>query len=177
MNLKEVKTLVGGVPVYKDAKIGYELVHPNSLYPTAKYVMRENLSRVSRIRGEIKDRDIYTTAGVVEHDGHLIGNPIVEVINGRRIIVDGLHRVYDARRNNSGIMVAVVDGVLHDYPPIGEAVSWDDVVEVSEKPLHSRQLRDLRTGVSDVSSELVKLFRDFSILGSTGRRPSYGQAR
>jgi len=172
--LKDVKTLDGRIPVYQGANIRLEIVDPAYLEPTSKYVLQSSLERVNSTREKImgqKGIDIYKMPVGIFHEGFLIAPPVVE---GNEI-VDGLHRCHDSLHNGRQIMVARITGINENLPSIGSSVSWDNVGVVKNKPLLGKDCRELKTNIDDVSINLRTLFRDLSLLGGTGRRPSYGQ--
>ena len=70
------------------------------------------------------------------------------------------------------ISVVLVDGVDSNYPLISTPVCWGEVIEYSQKPEVPELLRNIRPGIGD---KLRKFYRDFSRLGSLGRRPMLNQ--
>ena len=172
--LKQVETLDGRIPVYRDTDIRFELVDPADLKPTAKYVIESNLERVNATREALIDRDgtdIYKTPCGSLYEGFLITPPVVEGDE----IVDGLHRCYDSLHDGREILVARVTGVSESLPSIGSPISWDQVKRFDHRPSLAGDCRELKHNIVGIPSELRSLFRDFSGLGSTGRRPSQGQ--
>lgn len=174
-----VETLDERKPIYKDASAHIEVVNPDTLYPTAKYVLRENLERVNKTReviGEAVGQDLYYDPLFIKCriNGQRVtlAPPIVEEHDGKRLIVDGIHRCFDSRMNGKRIAVVVVSGTT---PPIGLPVSWDEVKVCDTKPETASELRNLHPMMVDDSNNLRKHFRDFSRLGSSGRRPRMGQ--
>lgn len=172
--LRRVKTLDGGVRVYEHADIKTRLVDPNDLAPTSKYVLKDNLAQVERIRNRVfneRGLDIFRFSGIVKMDDLVIAPPIVE----EDLIVDGLHRNYIARANGEKIMVAQVRHALTGYEPIGVGLNWSQVVVRETQPTIGSECRVLRLGITDDPTILRRYYRDFSSLGSKGRRPRKGQ--
>ena len=176
--LRDVKTLDGGVPVYYSARISVEMTDPESLSPTSKYVLKERLTELEALRNRIfvsRGVDIFTFPGIFEDDNIKIAPPIAEEINRSRLLIDGLHRSYIARRNGESLVVAHVRNSLTDFEPIGLPISWGEVIERDTQPTTGQECRNLRPGVVDQPASLRQYYRDFSVLGSTGRRPRRGQ--
>lgn len=176
--LHRVKTLSGGTHVYKDADIHVKTVNPDDLSPTSKYVLRDNLKQIEALREKVfreKGVDIFHFPGIVSVDGAKIAPPVIEEINDSDLIVDGLHRSYLARRNGEKIVVAHIRHSLRGYEPIGSGLGWFEVKVTDTQPTTGRDCRILRLGVTDDPTDLRRYYRDFSVLGSRGRRPRQGQ--
>lgn len=180
--VKHTQTLEGRVAVYEDAQVSLEVVDPSDLKPTAKYVLRENLERVNHTRQEIKDltdQDMYYEPLFIKarlRDQRItLAPPVVEEIDGEKLIVDGIHRCFDSLSNGRRIAVVMVRGVKDDLPPIGLPVSWEQVRVCDTKPETASELRNLHPQVADDTGSIRKYFRDYGRLGSSGRRPRLGQ--
>lgn len=176
--VRRTKTLDGEIPLYKDAKISIETFSPNDLYPTAKYVLTANLKFVSAMRDELLNSDgvdILDLDRIWANHTYIVAPPVVEMSDGVPAIVDGLHRCFLARHLGKRISVIFVNGVDPNYPIISTPVSWNEVVEYQTKPEIAHLLRNVRLGIHDESGSLRKYYRDFSYLGSIGRRPRQGQ--
>lgn len=180
MNLLEqvrnTKTLNGGVLLYEHANIVLETVNACSVYPMALYTLSEKLSNIYRIANTMcrKGIDIFNLEETVEEQGIRISPPVVEKTDGVWGILDGIHRMSIAMKENIPVKVIKVDGASVEtaFLPVG----WNEVLIYKSKPDKANQLRVIRPGVQDTSEDLRKRFRDFSYLGSSGRRPAGGQS-
>ena len=175
--VRDVGTLIGGVRIYRDAEITLRTFDPNSLRPTAKYVVTTNLDFVADMAAELHRSgiDIFHLDELFEGSGYTIAPPIVEFSDGVPAIVDGIHRVHLARALGRTVSVVYIKGVDPNYPIISTPVEWSDVIEYAVKPKESHLLRNVRPGISDTSDGLKKYYRDLRRFGSTGRRPSQHQ--
>lgn len=167
--------LLGGGKVYENASISLEEFHPVELYPTALYVIKDNLRKIQEIREELlqKGIDIFRLTGVVEHSEGVIAPPVIELSDGVPAIVDGIHRVYLAMIMGKYINCIYIKGA--SAPIISIPVEWEQVVEYDVKPDRPEQLRIIRDGIADESNDLRRYYRDLSYLGSKGRRPRSNQ--
>lgn len=175
--VRSTQTLDGGIEIYKNAKINLCQFDPCDLYPTAKYVLLDNLSRIANFYSEFHPFgvDILNLTRIVHLPGIVIGPPIVEISDGVPAIVDGIHRCWFARENGLPITVVLVENSDPEYPLISFPVTWGDVLVYKTAPTDPKLRRDLRPTIEDKSESLRKYYRDLSYLGSTGRRPRSGQ--
>lgn len=177
--VRGILTLNGGVLVYNDAKIGLQRFKADQVYPLSKYVLSTKISFLNGLRlGLLKSRiDILNLIGLETltkiYKGYVIAPPLVERSDGVDVIVDGLHRFWIARQLNLPINCIYVGGA--SLPLIGLPVEWDRVVYRDNLPKNPRERRDLRPGIADESQVLRKYYRDLTVLGSGGRRPSGNQ--
>ncbi len=177
--VRNTRTLDGGFPLYENAEISIRVFDPNDLYPTAKYVLKNNLQFVASMRDEILSTDsvdIFMLDQIYVNSIYIVAPPVVEMSDGVPAIVDGLHRCTLARNLGKLVSVIFVDGVDPKYPIISTPVSWDEIVEYSQKPEVAELLRNVRPGIRDEGGSLRRFYRDFSYLGSAGRRPRLGQS-
>ena len=175
--IRGIKTLGDGTPVYANAKISLERVNPIEAHPTAKYVLKGNLKEQMRIKKELEKRGINTLSlnDIVQYGEDVTSPPVLEREGDRLAIVDGIHRMFVAKQLGVAVNAIVIEGSDPSRPSIGQTVSWSDVKVRGERPTDPKQCRDLKPGISDNSEDLKKHYRDFSGLGSRGRRPSKGQ--
>lgn len=172
--VRSIETLDGGIPVYKNAEIRISREYPEFLYPSAKYVLRSNLETVSYLRSKYLRQgvDILKLDGLYSDGKTVISPPIVEWSDNCWVIVDGLHRLWLARYENLGrVNVLKIRGSNPDYPIISYPVVWREVAEYAQKPEKPHLLRNIRNDIKDESESLRRYYRDFSVLGSSGRRP------
>jgi len=176
--VRDTRTLDGRVPLYRSAEISIRTFDPNDLYPIAKYVLTSNLQFVASMREDILSEDgvdIFKLDHIYYNLKYTVAPPVIEISDGVPAIVDGLHRCALARRLGEQISVIFVDGVNPQYPLISTPVNWEEVVEYARKPEVAELLRNVRPGIRDEGGSLRRFYRDFSYLGSTGRRPRLGQ--
>jgi len=177
--VRNTRTLDGGFPLYENAEISIREFDPNDLYPTAKYVLRSNLQFVASMREEIltdDSVDIFMLDQIYVNSIYVVAPPVVEMSDGVPAIVDGLHRCTLARSLGKPVSVIFVDGVDPTYPIISTPVGWSEIIEYSQKPEVAELLRNVRPGIRDEGGSLRRFYRDFSYLGSAGRRPRLGQS-
>jgi hypothetical protein len=110
---------------------------------------------------------------ILEYNGIIIAPPVVELSDGVPAIVDGIHRFYLAKQLGVPVKAIYIEGAT--LPLISYPVSWDVVKEYDEAPENPKHRRALRLGIEDKSEVLRTYYRDFSLLGSRGRRPRQGQ--
>jgi len=165
-----VKTLDGDIPVYDKARVEIMQFNPADLHPTAKYILSDHLQFVINLRRKLS-LELFSLDYLYQDDLYLIAPPIVEFMDGVPAIVDGLHRCSLALMLGMQITAIFVVGANPEIPFISYPVTWIDVVEYQHKPETPYLLRSLRKGIADESSILRKHYRDFSALGSFGRRP------
>tara|TARA_Y100000310_G_C20690197_1_gene821691 strand:- start:1403 stop:1936 length:534 start_codon:yes stop_codon:yes gene_type:complete len=168
---RQVKTIGDGYPIYKEAQIELREFDPDDVCPTSKYVLRTNLVRLNNVRKKIPDFLRLRDATLL--DGFVVGPPIVEHDGEKDCIIDGLHRFTIAKIKGEKVTAIYIRGTDQGYPIIGKPLAWSEVKIRRVKPEDPKELRDLR--VPDTSIQLRRCFRDFSFLGSTGRRPRVGQ--
>ena len=176
--VRAIRTLDGGVPIYQSATISTQVFHPEGVAPIARYVLSPSVARLEQTYRELMESgvNLFDLDGVVEYRGFPISPPIVEYSpeDNANLIVDGIHRFYLARRLGSLVRAVYVHGADQSLPVIGLPVGWHEIVEC-ETPPPAKERRRLRSGIEDRSEVLRRYYRDYSPLGSTGRRPSEGQ--
>lgn len=177
--VRQTRTLEGNNQPYRNAKISIEKFDPNNLYPTAKYILVGNLTAAGIMRNRILQKsgiDIFSLDHIYSDSEYLVAPPVVEISDGVPAIIDGLHRCALARRLGLPISVIYIVDVDPKCPTISTPVTWNDVSEHQEKPESAELLRNLRHGITDTTETLRRFYRDFSFLGSLGRRPRNGQS-
>jgi len=172
--VKGVKTLDGGHPVYRNAKVSIVRFSPADVYPTSKYVLVSKISTIFGVYRAYKriGIDIFNLLHTVVIDGRAISPPVVEHDGQVPVIVDGIHRFWVAKAMRKEIRAVFIKGADPDFPVIGLPVAWKDVKVRRTLPKNPRDRRNLRPGIEDTSDGLRKYFRDLSFLGGDGRRPS-----
>lgn len=177
--VRSTKTLEGGVNIYKDSLISLKIFDPESVSPTSKYVLMGSIRRLQVVRERLLDQgvDIFHLRELIQFDGHTIAPPIVEYSeeDSANLIVDGIHRFFLAREVGQMVTAVYVQQVPRELPVIGLPVAWSEVARCEELPKYGYERRRLRPTIPDDPAILRKFYRDYSSLGSTGRRPSVGQ--
>lgn len=171
----ETRTLEGDYPVYENASVDLIPLSPDCVYPTALYVLQSHLDNVWCIYERLLNSgiNIFQLDGIVEFEGGIIAPPVVELSDGVPAIVDGIHRFYIARQLGFEVNSLYIERA--SMPIISYPVGWNEVVLYDKKPEEARLLRKLRSGIEDKSEVLKTYYRDFSFLGSNGRRARKGQ--
>ena len=174
--IREIRTIGDGYPVYQHAQVSIKEVRPEEVWPISKYVLTATLLFIDEVRNEFLRRgiDIFKLDDIVQTNEVVIAPPLVEYDGNTDCIVDGIHRIYSAKEKGKRITVLYVSGA--DRPIIGKPIDWNRVQKVDILPADPKARRDLREGIEDTSECLRRHYRDLSILGSKGRRPSHGQA-
>jgi hypothetical protein len=160
---------------------------PDELVPAQLYVKRDELAKIARLAAALAERDVdlYGLDGWVRFwtedgppEGVALLPPVVECSREPdgpcvKLINDGMHRVYSARRAGRPITVVYAAGVPDDTPYYAypNPRGWEGVDEVDE-----------------IGARLVKkhyrqephraLYRDFNTVfgNSTGFRPRAAEA-
>lgn len=161
-----------GVPIYADADIRLERVNAKDTNPIALYVLRPNLRFLQDVLAHV---DIFNLTDTYQEDGLTIAPPIIEIWDGKRQIVDGIHRMYLALVLDLPTNIVTIEGVNPAYPLVSEPVNWSDVREYDNAPETKAERRRLRPGISATDLSYSSFFRDYSTLGSQGRRMMAGE--
>lgn len=177
--VRGVRTLNGGVPVYRNAVVRIRRLHPARVRPSSLYVLDDNLARLRGLALELEARgmDLFRLNTTVVVDGRAISPPLVEWDPEYRvpIIVDGIHRFWLAMKQGKRVSAVYVHGSDPRYPVIGLPVLWSEVRCLNALPMDPHMRRRLRPGIEDTSESLRRYYRDLSFMGSGGRRPSGNQ--
>lgn len=169
--VKTIETLDDRYPIYREADVSIKEFDPDEVRPTSKYVLRDRLVLMKELQ---EQHDILHLRDKTRIDGYVVAPPIVENDGKTDCIVDGLHRFMVAKIKDKKVTAIHVEDVnCPDRPIIGYPVDWNKVRIRREQPQRGEDCRNLR--VPDESSELRRCYRDFSVLGSDGRRPRNGQ--
>ncbi len=142
---------INGIPggiyhPYRESQITIVKVRPDDLYPCALYVLNGGLSRAHELRqsflalgvdiANLSETDAKLTFSWRDRKGAVISFPIIEMSEddgGKLIVIDGLHRIFDARRSGLDFVTAVLienaSAAVPAYP-----VSWDEVKTVESVP-------------------------------------------
>jgi hypothetical protein len=131
---------------YRAAQISFREYDPNVLFPTAFYVLEENLARTELLYRTLLSEgvDILHLKGMLRYEfegrEHIIAPPLVEHYVERvgpsqgsvDVVVDGLHRVFLARSLRVSVIAVTVAGATEPLVPL--PVGWEEVRTVIEMP-------------------------------------------
>lgn len=162
---------------YADADINFRNFKINCLRPSAFYVLK---SQIDLHRGLSKSFcrkygiDLYNLNGLIQYQlngrSFFIAPPIVETYfessEGKNVslIVDGLNRIWTAKRVRGDIGCIEITKVPNQFPLVPMPLYWDDVKVEEEVPQVKRKYR------FPEASDKYFFYRDLSILGSSGIR-------
>lgn len=164
--LKKVKLVGLDINPYENANIQLLQLDVNLIFPSAFYVLEENLGKIENLYQEllVKGINIFSLNKVVTNEGFNIAPPILEIFENKITIVDGQHRVFLARKLN----ISFVNSLIISNPSAPLAVtplSWEQVKIEKSVP----QLKRIYNPVIE-SGKHSLYYRDFSLFGSTGER-------
>lgn len=178
--VRTLKTLTG-IPIYEKAHIGLIEQDPLNLYPIALYALSSTLERIRMARTVLAryGYDMFTLNCAVSFTPSEYGSkvivapPAVEWSESDNVplVVDGLHRVLLAVLERRQISCIYIEGVDPSLVPISFPASWDHIKIVENPPSDPAERRTLRPGINIHSLEVAARYRDYSPLGSSGRRP------
>lgn len=180
---------------YKEAKIESRIIDPSKVYPLSSYLLSRKLEIHAHLRKRFlkeKGIDPFDMQGCFEFsvDGgvnrFIFGPPIVEVSeidNGKPLLLDGLHRLYLAKKWKEKIRVIWISGVPRELPIIAYPLNWEEIEEYEEVP----ELKKMRKYRWQTFKEFCQdnnfakatpdnfryfLYRDVSLVNSTWHRLS-----
>lgn len=172
--LKQITIADGHTQIYKDCDIDILTLPPeqtSKLRAIALYALSSRSDELDVIDENLKAKtglgigqidDLYIV------DGQPIAPPIIEVIDGQMIIVDGLHRILRSLEKNEPITVVMVNGIASQYYLPFESVPLNVVAKVDSIPQTKRILKNFEMSTESVQ----KLYRNFGELGSNHRDES-----
>ena len=119
---------------YANARITIQTAHKNDIVPTQRFVLQEQLDTIANLSQAFRKKgvDILRNNGFITY---LLGQnrftftpPIVEVINGEPLLIDGMHRIIHA--GNRPFSAIFIEGVPAEFLPyqIGLEHGWGEVV-------------------------------------------------
>jgi len=177
--VRSITTLGDKYPIYKDAEVEIRDFDPSEVHPTSLYVLNDKLDRLRGLRAELLEDgiDIFKLDDILEVNGRAIAPPVIEYDGTNNCIVDGLHRFVLAGDEGRWVRSIFVNRGDISRPIIGQPVDWHEVVFRDDLPTDPKERRRLREGILDTSENLRMNYRDLTVLGSNGRRPSGRQTR
>jgi len=127
---------------YLDAEISVRTVSLNDILPTQTYLYKAQLNVMRELDEQFNDLgfNFAKQNGFITYetkDGKFtMYPPLVEVVNGRPLLIDGSHRsIYATRKNGDGrITVVFIKNALKDAPsPVFEVPGgWNGIVEFDD---------------------------------------------
>jgi hypothetical protein len=148
-NWAETETKLRRIPQYRDegaVRVQLACVPPEDVRPMCLLVRAYRLGPVEELMAACRHHAVELFRGVWvrgarAHDV-LIPPPIVEVHAGRKVIVDGLHRLYCALRLGlPAVWVALVSGVAQELP--ADVVAWEEVKITERRTSRWEKFRNL----------------------------------
>ncbi len=142
-----IRGSISKLPHYShDVTIHFEQVGLDLLKPLCLFVRTYRLTEVRDLVQTFKDKGITLFNGVWlksdTGDKRLLPPPVIEVHNNNHVIIDGLHRVYEARcKNIPSLYIAVIRGNLPPLP--ADILEWSDVQETDKKMSRQEKFRNL----------------------------------
>jgi hypothetical protein len=157
---------------YRSANISFS--DADSLLPSAFYVLQSRIDFVQELQRKLLEVgiDIFTFQGGLEIsiDGgpvYMLVPPIIEMTpEGNAIILDGIHRCYEAREQNRPIHVIEINKVDPEWPAYAKANpnGWDDLHVCDVVPPEKKLYRN----IPERNLTYRDLYRDLP--GTTGIR-------
>lgn len=136
------------VEIYKNCFISIEVIDPNVLIPTQRYILIDELKTKIELEYALNKNMCsmfelcgYITYTVSDKDNvYTLLPPIIEEqidLRGRvlPVINDGMHRVYLSKKlNKNKIFVVYIRGISKKYPYYAYPLEhgWNDVSEINE---------------------------------------------
>lgn len=165
--LKKVK-LVGfpNIEPYRYADISIEKANVSNIFPSAFYLLKNNLNRVIQMYQDLlkENIDIFNLENLIQYKDTALAPPILEIFQDEKVIVDGAHRFFIARSLGlSNIKVILIKNASIPLPVL--PIDWESVNILEEVPKVKRIYNPIIP-----ENEHSKFYRDFSHLGSSGER-------
>ncbi len=131
---------------YEYAEISQIKVDPSKVVPTAKYVLRSNLTTIEELDKELLKEgiNIFDLHGVIEiDDNNYMCPPILEIwneppYNSKPVIVDGAHRLHTAIKKGVEVNCVVISGKISSMLPVLPLAGWHEVFEQDVVPKDKR---------------------------------------
>lgn len=126
---KIISKLRKGISFYRNLELAFEPVAIEDVLPLAKYLERFKLFRLSQLHVLRTQHGVPGTASV-RGSPWGISPPVIECLrDGRMVVIDGAHRVFEARgRGEESILAILVRHVEEKSLPAEPLDSWESVV-------------------------------------------------
>lgn len=172
--LRQVTLADGHTRVYENCHIRLHTLTPPEiaeLQSIALYAANNVFGELDQVDQKLRETvgcGINSADKLYVINGQPVGVPVIEVENGKRIIVDGLHRCLRSLKNNETLTVAEIAGVEEKYRLPFVSIPIHEVALVTHIPEKKRILTDQNLSPEQVRS----LYRNFGIFGSNHRDES-----
>ena len=180
---------------YQKAKIESRVISPDDVYPLSSYLLSGKLEIHDCLRKRFlkeKKIDIFDLRSAFQFsvDGgvnkFIFGPPIVEVSlidNAKPLLLDGLHRLFLAKKLRKKIRVIWLSKISKELPIIALPLKWTEIKKYSEVPALKKMRRYRWQTFKDFCQEMhfpkatlenfrYFLFRDVSSINSSWHRLS-----
>lgn len=145
----QVEQKIRLVPQYRDpGRVSLQPVHvrPADTSPLCLLARVHRLERVVDLIAAYQEQSIPLFEGVWAQPGDgrrfLIAPPILELHRDRRVIIDGIHRLFGClTRAPEPVLVAVVSGVKQELP--ADIVDWSQVTLTDRQTERREKFRNL----------------------------------
>jgi hypothetical protein len=149
----EVERRIRRVPQYADAariRLTEESLDPARLRPLCRLVRTYRLDGVRRLIAACTAAQVPLFAGIwlkpADGTERLIPPPLIEEHGGQLVIIDGLHRLYEATQTGMGaVTITVLRGELERLP--ADVMSWDEVSLIDRHTPRTEKFRNLDEAV------------------------------
>lgn len=152
---------------YQNAHLSLQTVCPEEVLPLAMYALLPQITFITSLYEKLKQSQI----DILDFDSQItsvdyswgkqgrLAPPLIEIHDGRMLLVDGLHRVYLAKLLGLGtISVVIADGVKTSLPCL--PVTWDDVILTDTVPSANLK-RKFITGNPHIDYKLFRVLDDY----------------
>jgi predicted acylesterase/phospholipase RssA len=131
----ENEKLLRRIPQYRKASIGYEIIAPREVCWLTTALEPFKLSRVEFLVSLLEELGIDRFKSLwIRGTPKIIGAPIIEELNnGKRVLLDGHHRMYYCIENGIDQVSAVVIKGVNDPLPASVVDSWENLRVLSER--------------------------------------------
>ena len=147
-------TKLQGIPhiyPYEKSKISLQKFSKDDLYPTSFYCLKSQINELIVLNAKLRNAgyNIFNLDGYVSFediDIFAITPPIIEVVQGKPLIVDGLHRVLLSDAYNEKIQCVVIENAEPITYAVANPHKWEDVKQFEERVPAGFKTRNHRYG-------------------------------
>ncbi len=123
---------------FKNSDISVGKVSRDLLFPTQKFVLNEQLKKIENLYNFFDKQGVYIPdlQGFLSYKVRNVATdfvltpPIVEVIEGKPLLIDGMHRSFFFGNKNLKFNAIFIEGIEKQYFPyqLQNPKGWDDVI-------------------------------------------------